>query len=292
MTEIITSNLLSLIQPSDSSPDDKVDSRIKKAIRDYEKAQELKPYQIELIKLQKHLDRYQKKMIVLFDGRDASGKGGTIRRITWYMNAKRYRVVALGPPNHNQKTELYMKRYVEHFPHAGEMVFFDRSWYNRALVEPVLDFCTTKQYKSFMKHVNSYESSFLDDGKTVLLKLYISVSKKEQKRRFDARQSNPLKQWKLSEVDLQAQRLWDEFTEKKYKMLKKTNTDLAPWTIIRSNNKHLARLETIKVILNSIRYRSRNRDLDFSPNPKIVRTGTYELGIMKREKKEHGKPIT
>jgi polyphosphate kinase 2 len=268
------------------------DSRLKRALRELERAEELKPYQIELIKLQKHLERYQKKMIILFDGRDASGKGGTIRRITRYMNAKHYRVVALGPPTHTQKTELFMKRYVEHFPHAGEMVLFDRSWYNRALVEPVLGFCTPKQYKSFLKHVNSYEENFLDDEKTILIKLYFSVSKKEQKRRFDARKNNPLKQWKLSEVDLQAQKLWDDFTEKKYKMLKKTHTKLAPWTIIRSNNKHLARLETMKVILNATPYHGRSKHLDFTLNKKIVRTGSQELKIMKKEKQKHGKPIT
>ncbi|RMF08376.1 MAG: polyphosphate kinase 2 [Candidatus Neomarinimicrobiota bacterium] len=268
------------------------DPRLKKALRYLQQTEELKPYQVELIKLQKHLERYQKKMIICFDGRDASGKGGTIRRVTRYMNAKHYRVVALGPPNQHQKTELYMKRYVEHFPHAGEIVLFDRSWYNRALVEPVLGFCTPKQYKSFLKHVNSYEENFLDDDKTILIKLYFSVSKKEQKRRFKARKTNPLKQWKLSEVDLQAQKLWDEFTEKKFKMLKKTHTPQAPWWIIRSNNKHLARLETMKVILNSVRYRGRNRELDFTPNPKIVRTGDQEIKIMKREKKKHGKPIS
>lgn len=267
-------------------------SQLKKALREFERAKALMPYQVELIKLQKHLERYQKKMIILFDGRDASGKGGTIRRVTRYMNAKKYRVVALGPPSHTQKTELFMKRYVEQFPHAGEIVLFDRSWYNRALVEPVLGFCTPKQYKSFMKHVNAYEENFLDDDKTILIKLYFSVSKKEQKRRFDSRRTNPLKQWKLSEVDLQAQKLWDQFTEKKYKMLKKTHTKLAPWTIIRSNNKHLARLETMKVILNATRYHGRNKNLDFTLNKKIVRTGSQEVKIMKREKKQHGKPIT
>ena len=177
-------------------------------------SEELKPYQAELIKMQRHLERTGKKMVILFDGRDASGKGGTIRRVTRYMNEKRYHVVALGKPNENQKTELHIKRYIEHFPYAGEIVLFDRSWYNRALVEPVMGFCTQKQYNRFMKKVNTYEQNFVEDGgRTILLKLYFSVSKKEQARRFDRRKNDPLRQWKLSEVDLQAQDLWDEFTE-------------------------------------------------------------------------------
>ncbi len=160
--------------------------------------------------------------MILFDGRDASGKGGTIRKITRYMNTKKYRVVALGKPSEEQRTELHIKRYIEHFPHAGEIVLFDRSWYNRALVEPVMGFCTEEQYQTFLKKVNTYEQSFIeDDGKTILLKLYFSVSKKEQARRFERRKDDPLRQWKLSEVDLQAQNLWDKFTEKKFMLLKK-----------------------------------------------------------------------
>ena len=169
-------------------------------------AEELKPYQAELIKMQRHLEQTGKKMVILFDGRDASGKGGTIRRLTRYMNEKRYRVVALGKPSEHQKTELHIKRYIEHFPRAGEIVLFDRSWYNRALVEPVMGFCTHNQYKRFMKKVIAYEQNFLEDeGRTILLKLYFSVSKEEQSRRFERRKNDPLRQWKLSEVDLQAQ---------------------------------------------------------------------------------------
>jgi len=228
-------------------------------------SQELKPYQAELIKMQRHLERTGKKMVILFDGRDASGKGGTIRRVTRYMNEKKYHVVALGKPNEYQKTELHIKRYIEHFPYAGEIVLFDRSWYNRALVEPVMGFCTQKQYNRFMKKVNAYEQNFLEDeGRTILLKLYFSVSKEEQARRFDRRKNDPLRQWKLSEVDLQAQSLWDEFTEKKFMLLKKTHTKKSPWYVIRSDDKHLARRETMKVILNRVRYRGRSRKLDFS----------------------------
>ncbi|MGD8257287.1 MAG: hypothetical protein PVH56_06930 [Desulfobacterales bacterium] len=258
----------------------------------FSNAEELKPYQAELIKMQRHLERTGKKMVILFDGRDASGKGGTIRRVTRYMNEKRYRVVALGKPSEQQKTELHIKRYIEHFPRAGEIVLFDRSWYNRALVEPVMGFCTQKQYKRFLKKVVSYEQNFLEDeGRTLLLKLYFSVSKAEQSRRFERRKNDPLRQWKLSEVDLQAQVLWDEFTEKKFMLLKKTHTKKSPWYVIRSDDKHLARRETMKVILNRVRYRGRNRKLDFSLAPDIVIPGDRELTIMKTQLKKYGKSL-
>ena len=258
----------------------------------YYNAEELKPYQAELIKMQLHLERTGKKMVILFDGRDASGKGGTIRRVTRYMNEKRYRVVALGKPNEEQKTELHIKRYIEHFPRAGEIVLFDRSWYNRALVEPVMGFCTLNQYNRFMKKVNTYEKNFIEDaGNTILLKLYFSVSKDEQARRFERRKNDPLRQWKLSEVDLQAQELWDEFTKKKYMLLKKTHTTESPWYIIRSDDKHLARRETMKVILNSVRYKGRSRKLDFRFGPDIVITGDQELEIMQKQRKKYGKYV-
>jgi len=255
-------------------------------------SEELKPYQAELIKMQRHLERTAKKMVILFDGRDASGKGGTIRRVTRYMNEKRYRVVALGKPSEHQKTELHIKRYIEHFPRAGEIVLFDRSWYNRALVEPVMGFCTKNQYNRFMKKVNTYEQNFLEDaGKTILLKLYFSVSKAEQARRFERRKNDPLRQWKLSEVDLQAQELWDEFTEKKFMLLKKTHTKQSPWWILRSDDKHLARRETMKLILNSVRYRGRNRKLDYNLDPDIVIPGDREMKVMKKQRKKYGKSL-
>ncbi len=249
----------------------------------------MKPYQAELIKLQKHLQDTEKKMIVLFDGRDASGKGGTIRRVTRYMNSKHYRVIAHGKPNDYQKTELHMKRYIEHFPHGGEMVLFDRSWYNRAMVEPIMGFCTHEQYQRFLKKVVSYEQNFiLDGGKTVLLKLYFSVTKQEQAARFQRRQNDPLRQWKLSEIDLQAQELWDQYTEKKRVLLHKTHTELSPWNVIRSDDKHLARIETMKLILNAVKYRGRSRTLDFSINPEIVIPGDIEYKRMKKERKKFG----
>ena len=265
------------------------DEIMKAAIRKHYNSEELKPYQAELIKMHEHLEKTGKKMIILFDGRDASGKGGTIRRVIRYMNEKRYRVCALGKPNDVQKTELHMKRYIEQFPHAGEIVLFDRSWYNRAMVEPVMGFCSQAQYKRFLQKVIPYEENFiLDGGKTILLKLYFSVSKEEQAKRFERRYNDPLRQWKLSEVDMQAQELWDEFTDKKRVLLQKTHTKNSPWWIIRSDDKHLARKETMKLILNTVRYRGRSRSLDFTPDPDIVIPGDIELKNMKLEQKQYG----
>jgi len=263
---------------------------IDRALDNHYRKEELKPYQAELIKLQRHLEKTGKKMVILFDGRDASGKGGTIRRIVRYMNEKRYRAVSLGKPTQQQKTELHIKRYIEHFPYAGEVVLFDRSWYNRALVEPVMGFCTKAQYKRFMKKVITYEQNFLEDaGKSILIKLYFSVTKPEQKRRFARRKNDPLRQWKLSEVDLQAQELWDEFTQKKFMLLKKTHTRKSPWWVIRSDNKHLARRETMKLILNSMPYKGRARKLDFTPDPAVVIRGDKELKVMKKQRKKYGR---
>lgn len=244
----------------------------------------LKPYQVELIKLQDYLEKKQEKMIILMEGRDASGKGGAIRRITRYMNEKHYRVVALGKPSDVQKTQWYFQRYVEQFPKGGEIVIFDRSWYNRAMVEPVFGFCSQKEYEVFMKSVPRFEEDLIDHG-IHFLKIYLSVSKEEQARRFEEREENPLKQWKLSEIDLQMQSRWEEFTQKKYDMLKYTNTDKSPWTIIRSDTKFLARLNSIKVILNSIDYEGRDTRLDFEVDKDIVITAKKELEIMDYKRK-------
>jgi polyphosphate kinase 2 len=266
---------------------------VEAALLKYYNAEELKPYQAELIKMQAHLEQTGKKMIILFDGRDASGKGGTIRRVTRYMNEKHYRVEALGKPNDIQKSELHIKRYIERFPHAGEIVLFDRSWYNRAMVEPVMGFCTKAQYLRFLKKVTTYEKNFIfDAGKTILLKLYFSVSKEEQAKRFERRQNDPLRQWKLSEVDLQAQNMWDEFTEKKKILLQKTHTENSQWHIIRSDDKHIARRETMKLILNSTKYRGRSRSLSFEVDDNIVIDGARELKIMRKQKKQYGAPLS
>ena len=248
----------------------------------------LKPYQAELLKLQAHMEREKNKFIILFEGRDASGKGGTIRRTTRYMNEKHYRVVALGKPTETQRTQWFFQRYVEQFPRGGEIVLFDRSWYNRAMVEPVFGFCTETEYKNFMKGVVGFEKDLVRSG-TVLLKLYFSVTKDEQAKRFERRKSDPLRQWKLSEVDVQAQDRWDEFTTVKYQMLKRTHAPSCPWTIIRSNNKQAARLNALKVILNSIDYEGKDVELDYVPDPKVVVSGAREIEKMEADRLRIGK---
>ena len=262
-----------------------------KAIKKFKLEQSLKPYQAELIQLQKYLEDTGKKMIILFEGRDASGKGGTIRRVTRYMNEKHYRIVALGKPTEEQKTQWFFQKYITHLPSGGEVVLFDRSWYNRAMVEPVFGFCTDSEYKNFMKGVVGFEKDLVRQG-TILVKLYFSVTREEQAKRFTRRKTDPLRQWKLSEVDVQAQERWDDFTNVKYEMLKKTHTSSAPWTIIRSNDKHLARLNAMKTILNSVPYKRFNADLDFVPCSKIVYSGAHEIEIMEAQRLREGKFVT
>jgi len=248
----------------------------------YDNAQ-MQDYQIELIKMQDHLEKSGKKMIILFEGRDASGKGGAIRRMTRYMNARHYKVVALGKPTETQKGQWFFQKYIEHFPTGGETVLFDRSWYNRAMVEPVFGFCTDHQYEIFMEDVVNFEHDLVRQD-IILVKLYFSVSKEEQLKRFESRRTNPLKQWKLSEVDLQAQDLWDEFSEKKYEMLKRTHSRSAPWNIVRSDDKHKARMEAIKIILNSVDYEDRNYSLNFEPAENINISVQKELTRMRKKR--------
>ncbi len=262
-----------------------------KAVRKYKLEQSLKPYQAELIKMQKYLEETGKRMIILFEGRDASGKGGTIRRVTRYMNEKHYRIVALGKPTEEQKTQWFFQKYVNHLPAGGEVVLFDRSWYNRSMVEPVFGFCTDQEYKNFMKGVIGFEKDLVRQG-TILVKLYFSVTREEQARRFNRRKTDLLRQWKLSEVDVQAQERWDDFTNVKYVMLKKTHTVPAPWTIIRPNDKHQARLNAMKTILNSVPYERLDPDLDFVPDSSIVYSGAHEIEIMEAQRLREGKFVT
>ena len=250
----------------------------------------LKPYQAELIKLQDHLEKTQKKMIILIEGRDAAGKGGSIRRITRYMNEKHYRVVALGKPSDVQVSQWYFQRYVEQFPRGGEIVLFDRSWYNRAMVEPIFGFCTPEQYNTFMKTVSQFEADLVQHG-IIFHKIYFSVSKDVQAKRFKERETNQLKMWKLSEIDVQMQEKWDEFTEMKYQMLKQTHTHSSPWSVIRSNDKFQARLNAIKSILNRVNYEDRNMSLDYTVNPNIYYSGAHEIELMENQLRETGKFI-
>ena len=256
---------------------------LKEGIQKIYDLEELKKYQIELIKLQNYLESNSKRMIVIFEGRDASGKGGAIRRMTRYMNNKHYRIVALGKPTETQRTQWFFQRYIEHFPRGGEIVLFDRSWYNRAMVEPIFGFCTKEEHEIFMEDVVNFEQDLVRQG-MILIKLYFSVSKEEQKRRFDRRIQDPLRQWKFSEVDMQAQGLWDEFSEKKYEMLRRTTSRSAPWNIVRSDDKHKARLEAMKIILNSVDYDGRNYSLDYEPNEAVNISVQKELLQMRKSK--------
>ena len=262
--------------------------KAKKAIRRFRREEELKPFQAELLKLQEYLEDNHRRMIILFEGRDAAGKGGTIRRVTRYMNEKHYRVVALGKPTEEQRTQWYYQKYVAQFPHGGEVVLFDRSWYNRAMVERVFDFCTEKEYYDFMRGVVGFERDLVRQD-TILVKLYFSVTKEEQERRFERRKTDPLRQWKLSEVDVQAQDRWDDFTDVKYEMMKRTHTIDAPWTVVRSNNKHLARLNAMKVIINAVPFNRHDESLDTSVDENIIISGSRELEIMEVERLRSGK---
>ena len=267
---------------------EKLKSTNSKAVRRYKREEELKPYQAELIRLQQYLEKTRTRMIILFEGRDAAGKGGTIRRVTRYMNEKHYRVVALGKPTEEQKTQWFFQKYVRECPRGGEVVLFDRSWYNRAVVERVFGFCSDEEYENFMIGCPGFEKDMVRQG-TILIKLYFSVTKEEQARRFDRRKSDPLRQWKLSEIDVQAQDRWDEFTHQKYEMLKRTHTTHSPWTIIRSNNKHHARLNARKVILNSVPYARLDPSLDFVPSHDVVISGARELELMEAQRLKAGK---
>jgi polyphosphate kinase 2 len=231
--------------------EDKVQVWIKKETLAYEK--ELSKLQVELLKFQNHVKDKGLKILMIFEGRDAAGKGGTIKRITEHLNPRGARIVALEKPSDKETSQWYFQRYAKHLPSAGEMVLFDRSWYNRSMVEPVMGFCTERQHHKFLKDAPEFEKMIVDEG-IQIFKFYFSVSKDEQERRFKERETDPLKQYKLSPVDKESQRLWDEYTLAKFMMLSATHTDAAPWTIVKSDNKKKARVNCIKHILSFVDY--------------------------------------
>lgn len=230
-----------------------------KAVRIMNYENKLKKLQAELIKLQQWVEAENQKVVILFEGRDAAGKGGAIRRITQHLNPREFRVVALPKPTTEERGEWYFQRYINNLPREGKIVFFDRSWYNRAVVEPVNGFCTQEEYEIFMDQVNDFERMIVQSG-IRLIKFYFSISKNEQAKRFREIKASPIKKWKFSKVDQMALRLWDSYTEYKNKMFEKTNTELAPWIIIKANRKSTARLETIKHILKTIPYQVKNEE--------------------------------
>lgn len=249
---------------------------VKKSILEYE--EELKKLQIELLKLQNYVKDQGLKVLMIFEGRDAAGKGGTIKRITEHLNPRGARIVALEKPSDVEKTQWYFQRYIQHLPSAGEMVFFDRSWYNRAGVEPVMGFCTEDEHKEFLNQVGEFERMLVNSG-IILFKFYFSVSKNEQARRFKERKTDPLKQFKLSPVDAKSQELWDKYTVVKHSMLKASHTGYAPWIIIRSDNKKKARINCIKHILSCVQYPSKNRP-NLETSKKILIWGDEEIKTM------------
>ena len=215
---------------------------------------ELKKQQEELIKLQNWIIKNDKKAVILFEGRDAAGKGGAIRRITEYINPRHFRIVALNIPTADERKQWFFQRYINHLPKPGEIVLFDRSWYNRAVVEPVNNFCTDKEYKIFMSQVNDFEKMLVQSD-TYLIKFYFSITKKEQAKRFREIKENPLKRRKMTPVDERAQALWNDYTRYKEKMFEVTNTEHAPWLIIDANKKMNARLKAITHVLDVIPYK-------------------------------------
>lgn len=224
-----------------------------KTIRYIDYERQLKSLQTELIRQQACIIDNNMRVIVIFEGRDSAGKGGAIRRITERINPRHFRIVALPKPTEVEQTQWYFQRYIQQFPKAGEIVFFDRSWYNRAVVEPVNGFCTDEEYKIFMKQVNDFERMITESG-ILLVKIYMSISKKEQAKRFEDIRNNPLKQWKMSKVDEKAQELWDSYTFYKNKMFENTKNNGIPFKVIKANRKTDARTEAVEHILESIPY--------------------------------------
>jgi polyphosphate kinase 2 len=232
---------------------------LEKAVRFVRYERKLKKLQVELIRLQSWAIDENERIIILFEGRDAAGKGGAIRRITERMNPRHLRIVALPKPTLDERTQWYFQRYVNQFPKAGEMVFFDRSWYNRAVVEPVNGFCSQAEYDIFMNQVNEFERMITESG-IRLVKIYMSISKKEQAKRFEDIKNNPLKQWKMTPVDERAQELWDSYTAYKRKMFAVTKNGAVPWKIIKANRKTYARVAAINHILKNIPY-DKNKEI-------------------------------
>jgi polyphosphate kinase 2 len=253
---------------------------IKKSTINYEK--ELIKLQVELLKLQKHIKENNEKVLIIFEGRDAAGKGGTIKRFKEYLNPRGSRIVALEKPSDIEKTQWYFQRYINHLPAGGEMTFFDRSWYNRGGVEPVMGFVNRENYNKFLTDVPNFEKMLIDSGMKII-KFYFSVCKSEQAKRFDSRVTNPLKQYKLSPIDQFSQQLWDKYTLAEYHNFKNTHSDHAPWTIINSDNKKKARINAIKHVLNQFDYADKIDSKELKVDKDIVSTGKDKYKALKKE---------
>jgi len=243
---------------------------VTKALETLRYERELEKLQIELVKLQRSVQLEGRRVAIIVEGRDAAGKGGTIRRFIEHMNPRSARVVALPKPTEVEKGQWYFQRYTEQLPNPGEIVFFDRSWYNRAVVEPVMNFCTEQQHRGFMQQVPEYEHMLYEDG-VELIKFWFSIAKDVQEERFQSRRVNPLKQWKISPVDEEAQAHWDLYTKYKEEMFSRTHTSYSPWIIVKANIKKQARLESIRYALSVLNYTGKdNAGTNLAPDPDIV----------------------
>lgn len=242
----------------------------KKVLRNYNYENELRLLQAELVNLQRWLADSGKRVAIIFEGRDASGKGGTIKRFSEHLNPRRARTVALDKPTEVEKGQWFFRRYIKHLPNRGELVLFDRSWYNRAVVEPIMGFCTPDQYETFMVQVPEFEHMLYEEN-LHLVKFWFSVSKEEQLKRFQSRLENPLKKWKYSPVDEKGQELWDEYTYYKDQMFSRTHTTFCPWMIVNSNDKKQSRLESIRYVLSLFPYDGKeDAAVDLAPDPNVV----------------------
>ncbi len=234
----------------------------------YEKEKE--KLQIELVKLQQWVKKNNKRVAIIFEGRDAAGKGGNIRRFTEHLNPRSMRLVALNKPTLVEKGQWYFRRYIQNLPNPGELVFFDRSWYNRAVVEPVMGFCTQHQYEQFMVQLPEFEHMLYEDG-VIIIKFWLSITKEEQLTRFNAREDNPLKRWKFSPVDKKGQEYWDDYTKYKEQMFSKTHTPFSPWIIVKTNNKEKARLECMRYVLSQFDYDNKDDSkVSLLPDPNVI----------------------
>jgi len=262
--EAITSKeeLLEIIQ--------KKGKNIDKVLEKLKYEDELKKLQIELVKLQKWIYAEKKRVVIVFEGRDAAGKGGNIRRFSEHLNPRSINLVALTKSTEVEKGQWYFQRYIKELSNPGEIVFFDRSWYNRAVVEPVMGFCTDEQYNRFMVQVPEFEHMLYEDG-VKIIKFWFSISKEEQKSRFDARLKTPLKRWKFSPVDQKGQELWDKYTFYKEQMFSKTHTAYCPWITVKANNKKVARLETMRYVLSQFDYPGKDKAMTtLLPDPNVI----------------------
>jgi polyphosphate kinase 2 len=244
--------------------------KIDKALRTLRYEEELRLLQIEMVNFQRWVKKKGLRVAIIFEGRDAAGKGGAIKRFKQHLDPRSTRVVALSKPTEVERGQWYFRRYIKELPNPGEIVLFDRSWYNRAVVEPVMGFCTPKEYNQFMVQVPGFEHMLYEDG-VHIIKFWFSISKKEQKKRIESRLLNPLKKWKFSPVDKRGQELWDKYTYYKEQMFSKTHSTFSPWIIVRANDKKSARLESMRFVLSKFDYTTSHKTkITILPDPNIV----------------------